>query len=134
MAKRYTVRASVEFAAAHVLHGYAGACNRIHGHNFVVEVETVAHDLDAVGMAIDFTELERQLASIAQELDHRMLNEIPPFTEVNPTAENIAAFFWTRLGASLAGLPRGDRVRLTAVTVRENGRTSVTYSEDGSGA
>ena len=130
MARRYTVRASVEFSAAHVLHGYPGACNRIHGHNFRVEVETVARDLDAVGMAIDFTELERLLANIAQELDHQLLNDVPPFVEVNPTAENIAAFFWTRLGAMLAGLPRGDRVSLRAVTVRENDRSSVTYSED----
>ena len=130
MAKRYTVRSSIEFSAAHVLHGYPGACNRIHGHNFRVTAETVAHDLDAVGMAIDFTALEAVMANIAQELDHRMLNEVPPFVEVNPTAENIAAFFWTRLSTALRTLPRGDRVRLTAVTVSETGRSSVTYSED----
>jgi 6-pyruvoyltetrahydropterin/6-carboxytetrahydropterin synthase len=130
MARRYTVRSTTEFSAAHVLHGYPGACNRIHGHNFLVTAETVAHDLDAIGMAIDFTELEKLMASIAQELDHRLLNEVPPFVEVNPTAENIAAFFWTRLHGALASLPRGDRVRLTAVTVSETGRSSVTYSED----
>ena len=134
MGKRYTVRARTEFSAAHVLHGYPGACNRVHGHNFVVTVETVAHDLDAVGMAIDFTQLEALAANIAQELDHRLLNDVPPFCEVNPTAENIAAFFWTRLHAALASLPRGDRVRLTAVTVSETGRSSVTYSEDEAGA
>jgi hypothetical protein len=53
---------------------------------------------------------------------------------VNPTAENVAAFFWTRVQALLASVPRGERVRMTAVTVSETGRSSVTYSEDGPAA
>ena len=142
MPARYIVRATTEFSAAHVLHGYAGACNRVHGHNFKVELEVEARAVDDVGMAIDFTLLESIAASIAQELDHRLLNEIPPFNEVNPTAENLGAFFWTRVnralaqeagdGAEEAALARG--VRLRAVTVRENDRTSVTYTELADGA
>ncbi len=140
MPSRYIVRASTEFSAAHVLYGYAGACNRIHGHNFKVELEVEARALDGVGMAIDFTALEAIAASIAQEFDHRLLNEIPPFTEVNPTAENIGAYFWRRTvralsegaGAGEDGQDRG--VRLLSVTVRENDRTSVTYTELAPGA
>lgn len=127
MPARYIVRASTEFSAAHVLHGYPGACNRIHGHNFKVELEVEAHVLDEVGMAVDFTRLESVAASIAQDLDHQLLNEIPPFNEVNPTAENLGAFFWTRASRALRDEARG--VRLLAVTVRENDRTSVTYTE-----
>lgn len=146
MPARYIVRATTEFSAAHVLHGYAGACNRIHGHNFKVELEVEARAVDDIGMAIDFTLLESIAASIAQELDHRLLNEIPPFNEVNPTAENLGAFFWTRASRALAGPVRagaktGDvaaeaarGVRLRAVTVRENDRTSVTYTELPDGA
>ena len=130
MKKRYIVRATTEFSAAHVLHGYAGACNRIHGHNFKVTVECVASELDEVGMALDFTQLESLAATIAQELDHRLLNDVAPFNEVNPTAENIGAYFWTRVRAQIPQLPGGDRVRLTSVTVSENDRSSVTYSEE----
>lgn len=135
MPSRYIVRASTEFSAAHVLYGYAGACNRIHGHNFKVELEVEARALDGVGMALDFTALETIAASIAQEFDHRLLNEIPPFTEVNPTAENIGAYFWTRTVRALAEGPEGITepekrgIRLLSVTVRENDRTSVTYTE-----
>lgn len=107
-----------------MLHGYPGACNRIHGHNFKVELEVQAHVLDEVGMAVDFTTLESLAASIAQDLDHRLLNEVPPFNEVNPTAENLGAYFWQRASR---GLQEG--VSLRAVTVRENDRTSVTYTE-----
>lgn len=142
MPARYIVRATTEFSAAHVLHGYAGACNRVHGHNFKVELEVEARAVDDIGMAIDFTLLESVAASIAQELDHRLLNEIPPFNEVNPTAENLGAYFWTRASRALAKrvktaegaaeVARG--VRLRAVTVRENDRTSVTYTELADGA
>ncbi len=142
MPARYIVRATTEFSAAHVLHGYAGACNRVHGHNFKVELEVEARAVDDIGMAIDFTVLESIAASIAQELDHRLLNEIPPFNEVNPTAENLGAYFWTRTARALAEragtdaqTPEAARgVRLRAVTVRENDRTSVTYTELADGA
>jgi len=137
MPSRYIVRASTEFSAAHVLYGYAGACNRIHGHNFKVELEVEACALDSVGMAVDFTALEALAASIAQELDHQLLNEIPPFNEVNPTAENLGAFFWTRVSSALRSRVEGAeqrQVRLLAVTVRENDRTSVTYTELPAGA
>ena len=138
MPARYIVRATTEFSAAHVLYGYAGACNRVHGHNFKVELEVEARAVDGIGMAIDFTVLESIAAEIAQTLDHHLLNEIPPFNEVNPTAENLGAYFWTRASRALADeVAKGaaDRgVRLRAVTVRENDRTSVTYTEVPDGA
>ena len=129
---RYIVRASTEFAAAHALHGYEGGCSRIHGHNFKVEIEVEASVLDGIGMAIDFTRLESLAESIAQTLDHRMLNEVPPFDEMNPTAENLGAYFWIRALKALSDDPAGEHarsVRLRSVTVRENDRTSVTYTE-----
>jgi 6-pyruvoyltetrahydropterin/6-carboxytetrahydropterin synthase len=127
--RQYVVRVNTEFAAAHVLRGYAGACERIHGHTWKVEVEVVTHQLDALGMGIDTHELRDALGAIIGELDHRFLNEVSPFDEVNPTAENVAALVFGRLARTLQAA-RGERVRLRAVTVRENDRSSVTYSEE----
>lgn len=126
--RQYTVRVNTDFAAAHVLRGYEGACERIHGHTWKVEVEVVAHELDALGMVIDTHELSRALAAIVGELDHRLLNEVPPFDEVNPTAENVASLIYGRLARVLQA-SRGERVRMRAVTVRENDRSAVTYAE-----
>ncbi len=126
--RQYLVRVSTEFAAAHVLRGYAGACERVHGHTWKVEVEVVAAELDALGMGIDTLELRRALGGITDELDHRMLNEVPPFDEVNPTAENVASFVYGRLARTLQAA-HGARVRLRAVTVREDDKSSVTFSE-----
>lgn len=126
--RQYIVRVNTEFAAAHVLRGYEGACERIHGHTWKVEVEVVTRELDALGMGIDTRELRRALCSITDELDHRFLNEVPPFDEVNPTAENVASFVYGRLARTLQAA-HGARVRLRAVTVRENDRSSVTFAE-----
>lgn len=130
MARRYLVRAVTEFSAAHVLHGYAGACNRVHGHNFRVELEVEAMELDAIGMALDFTVLEQMAAEVARDLDHRLLNEVPPFDEVNPTAEHVAAHFYVRLHGRIASLAPDRGTRLIAVTVQENARSSVTLRVD----
>jgi 6-pyruvoyltetrahydropterin/6-carboxytetrahydropterin synthase len=126
--RQYVLRVHGEFAAAHVLRGYPGACERIHGHTWKVEAEVVAHELDALGMAIDFHELQRLLGAIVADLDHRLLNDVPPFTDLNPTAENVASYIHGRLGHLLSALPP-PRVTLRAVTVRENDRSSVTVSE-----
>jgi 6-pyruvoyltetrahydropterin/6-carboxytetrahydropterin synthase len=126
--RQYVLKVHGEFAAAHVLHGYPGACERIHGHTWKVEAEVVAHELDAIGMAIDFHELHRALGNILADLDHRLLNDVPPFTDMNPTAEHVAAYVYGRLGHQLQALPP-PHVRLRAITVRENDRSAVTYSE-----
>jgi 6-pyruvoyl-tetrahydropterin synthase len=44
--------------------------------------------LDALGIAIDFREIKKQTKEVVKRLDHQYLNEIPPFDELNPTAEN----------------------------------------------
>lgn len=127
--RQYVVRVNSEFAAAHMLRGYAGACERVHGHTWKVEAEVVTHELDGLGMGIDTHELRDALGVILGELDHQFLNEVAPFDEVNPTAENVAAFVYGRLARVLQAA-RGGRVAVRAVTVRENDRSSVTYSED----
>ena len=125
MATMYTLRVRTEFAAAHTLRGYPGSCGRLHGHNWKVEVEIQARALDELGMGIDFREIRKTAREVTDALDHRYLNEIEPFTEINPTAENIAAYCFREIGARL------DRPSVTvhAVTVWENDRACVRYSE-----
>ncbi|MBX7082562.1 MAG: 6-carboxytetrahydropterin synthase QueD [Nannocystaceae bacterium] len=127
-ARQYVIRVDTEFAAAHVLRGYAGACERIHGHTWKVSAEVVARELDELGMGIDTVELRRALSTITDELDHRLLNEVSPFCEVNPTAENVASFIYARLVRTLQA-HKGGRVRLRSITVSEDDRSAVTYSE-----
>ncbi len=127
MAATYELRVMTEFAAAHALRGYSGSCNRLHGHNWHVEVEIRAAALDEIGMAIDFRTIRQTAREVTAELDHQYLNELEPFTRINPTAENIAAYCFDAIGSRL----NQTGVSVEAVTVWENARSCVRYSEKG---
>lgn len=122
----YTLRVMTDFASAHILHGYPGACSRMHGHNWKVEVEAKATSLDELGMAVDFKILKDTAQTAVKRLDHRYLNEIPPFDEVNPTAENIASHLYHEL----CDLLNDERIRVAAVTLWETERACVRYAEE----
>ncbi len=126
MAARYALKILTDFASAHTLRDYPGACARMHGHNWKVEAEVIATKLDEVGMGVDFKVIKQATRAIAGRLDHRYLNELDPFTEVNPTAENIAAYFHRELSAEL----NNDRIKVHAVTLWETERACVRYAED----
>ena len=91
MSEKYTLTIHADFASAHTLRNYPGACSRMHGHNWKIEAEVEAELLDEVGMAIDFKKIKLSTRKLAKVLDHQYINDIPPFDKLNPTAENIAA-------------------------------------------
>ena len=125
MASSYTLKIVTDFASAHTLRDYPGACSRMHGHNWKVEVEVIADTLDNVGMGIDFKEIKKRTKQVTAALDHRYINEIKPFDEINPTAENIAAYIYRGVGE----LINSERVRVSSVTLWETERACVRYSE-----
>lgn len=126
MPATYTLKILTHFASAHTLRDYPGACSRMHGHNWKVEAEVVATQLNDIGMAIDFKEIKTAAREIAKRLDHYYLNDIPPFDEINPTAENIAAWFFDELAKSI----NSDTVAVSALTLWETERACVTYRRD----
>ncbi len=126
MAGCYTLKILTDFASAHTLRDYPGACARMHGHNWKVEVEVNASALDAIGMGVDFKVIKQATRDLARQLDHRYLNELEQFAEINPTAENIAAWFYTMLSTEL----NNDRIAVHAVTLWETERACVRYAEE----
>jgi 6-pyruvoyltetrahydropterin/6-carboxytetrahydropterin synthase len=80
------------FAAAHTLRNYRGKCENVHGHNYRVQVGIEGEKLDSDGLLYDFADLKKSLRTTSEYLDHQYLNEIKPFDEINPSAENIAKF------------------------------------------
>jgi 6-pyruvoyltetrahydropterin/6-carboxytetrahydropterin synthase len=126
MAASYQLKVVTEFASAHTLRDYPGACSRMHGHNWKLELEVLASALDDVGMGIDFKQMKAAANEVGDRLDHRYLNELEPFNEINPTAENIAAYMYREIAAIL----NSDTVRVKAVTLWETDRACVRYSEE----
>jgi 6-pyruvoyltetrahydropterin/6-carboxytetrahydropterin synthase len=113
------------FAAGHALRHYRGKCENVHGHNYRVQVIVRGEAVDRVtGMLADFTELKRLLREISEPLDHVFLNDIEPFTVVNPSAENIAVYICEKMQA---GLAQGNPVEVAEVKVWETDIQSATY-------
>ncbi len=119
----YELTVRDEFAAAHYLRDYPGACERLHGHNWKVEVCIRAQKLDEIGVALDFKILKRHLKEVLDDLDHRDLNTHPAFQDQNPSSENIARYIFERLAEKLSAYP----VTLYRVTVCETERSCASF-------
>jgi len=91
------------FSAAHNLREYRGKCERLHGHNYRVDIVLCSARLNATGMVMDFQEVKRLAALVMDKLDHAYLNEVAPFDDLNPTAENVACHIADEMAASRAG-------------------------------
>lgn len=113
------------FAAAHQLRGYKGKCEQMHGHNWKVQAHVVAEKLNDIDIAMDFHDLKELLNEVIAPLDHSFLNEIFPFTEKNPSSENIAKWIYDSLNKKL-----DEHVQVSAVTVWESETAAATYYED----
>jgi 6-pyruvoyltetrahydropterin/6-carboxytetrahydropterin synthase len=119
----YEVTVIREFSAAHRVEDYPGNCERLHGHNWKVEVTASRSRLDSLGMVVDFRKLKEVTDRALVPLDHTYLNDVPPFDGINPTAENIARYL---LDAVSKEIP------VTRVRVFESETSFATYvSEDG---
>ncbi|MBC8512819.1 6-carboxytetrahydropterin synthase QueD [Candidatus Thioglobus sp.] len=121
----FVLKIVTDFASAHSLRDYPGDCARLHGHNWQVEVSVCSQVLDDSGIAIDFREIKKQTKLVVKRLDHQYLNEIKPFDVLNPTAENIAKYFFDEI----ALLITNKDVKVKEVMIWETPRSAVTYSE-----
>ncbi|GAB4365633.1 MAG: 6-carboxytetrahydropterin synthase QueD [Deltaproteobacteria bacterium] len=115
----YILTVQGSFAAAHRLREYEGNCERLHGHNWKVEASVESDRLDARGMAIDFRVVKRALQEILDRLDHGYLNDVPPFTERNPSSENLARHLFEEMERRI---PAPVRVRRVIVWESEDAR------------
>jgi 6-pyruvoyltetrahydropterin/6-carboxytetrahydropterin synthase len=93
----YTISVQTHYDAAHLLRDYQGKCARLHGHRYIVEVALRTEEVGSKGMACDFGFLKAHLKELAERFDHQNLNDVPPFTEIESTAENQARFFFDEL-------------------------------------
>src|SRR6266403_957895 len=119
----FEVTVEQTFAAGHALRNYRGKCENVHGHNFKVQVVIEGEKLDETGLLVDFIDVKQSMRAIIDRLDHVFLHDVPPFDVKNPSAENIAEYFYSEMARSLApGVP----IRLREVKVWETDIQSAT--------
>ena len=121
--ERYALTVRSSFSAAHRLLEYEGNCERLHGHNWQVEVTVESEVLDSRGMALDFRAMKAALNEILSRLDHNYLNDVPPFDTRNPSSENIARHIFEEMEGAVP-----PPVRLTRVAVWESEDAWAEYS------
>src|SRR5690349_7268080 len=113
----FSVRVEARFEAAHFLREYRALSEPLHGHSYKVEAELAARGggVDGDAIAVDFVSAKRKLEALAKRLDYGCINDVAPFTEINPSAENIARWFHGELAAAVAD----ENAVVRAVTVWE---------------
>lgn len=121
--RMYELKIITHFSAAHRLENFYGKCEALHGHNWKVEVYLLGSRLDEAGLLRDFGELKARTNEILQEIDHKYLNELPAFSQQNPSSENLARYLFERLAAVLDG----DAVKVSKVSVWESDTSCATY-------
>ena len=120
------------FSAGHALRGYKGKCENPHGHNYKVRLTLSGPGLDETGLLCDFVVLKQAMREVMASLDHKNLNDQAPFDQINPSAENLAKYFYDQASGRLP--ENGAGVRLSSVTVWETDTTAATYRPDGAAA
>jgi 6-pyruvoyltetrahydropterin/6-carboxytetrahydropterin synthase len=121
----YELKVTGRFAAAHSLRNFKGRCEALHGHNWRVEVVVRGSELDQADLLMDFGELKKLMRAALEELDHRHLNEVPPFDRVNPSSEMIARHLCQRIAADLP-----PQVAIARVSAWESDDSRATYFPD----
>ena len=116
------------FAAGHYLRDYKGKCENPHGHNYKVRVTLTGPTLDKAGLLLDFKDLKNVMKHVIDRLDHQMLNEVEPFIVLNPSAENLAKYFYDQTNGRLKTVTSG-RVVVKDVTIWETDTTTARYWE-----
>ena len=122
----FQVRVEDTFSSGHALRGYRGKCENVHGHNYRVRITVEGSQLDSIGLLVDFTLLKQVMREIIGRLDHQFINDLEPFRTVNPSAENLAKYFYDEMQIGLKNLPPGARI--TEATIWETDTSQATYS------
>jgi len=124
----FEVMVEAQFAAGHYLRNYRGKCENPHGHNYKVQVTLRGEELDAAGLLLDFKLLKQVMRPVVDRLDHQMMNDLEPFLEQNPSAENLARYFYEETNKQLSEMT-GGRVTVKECLVFETDFTTAKYYE-----
>jgi len=121
----FSIRVEARFEAAHFLREYRGISEPLHGHSYKVEAELsgVSGGVDSDSIAVDFISAKQKLETLAKKLDYGCINEVAPFDSINPSAENIAQWFYRELSEAVAG----ENALVRTITIWEGPVNSVTF-------
>jgi len=123
----YELKISTQFAAAHQLRGLEGGCENLHGHNWKIEVSVTGSELGKDGLLIDFRVIKGETKRVIDELDHKFLNELASFENLEPSSENISRHIFESISRKL----NTKNVKISKVTAWESDSACASYWAEG---
>jgi 6-pyruvoyltetrahydropterin/6-carboxytetrahydropterin synthase len=120
----FELKIITQFGAAHQLKDTGGECENLHGHNWKIEVCVAGERVDKNGLLIDFKILKQETRKIIDELDHKFLNELDWFKDMNPTSENISRLIYDLVGQKI----NTPNIKVSRVTTWESDTACATFS------
>src|SRR3974377_2105244 len=103
----FEVSVEQTFAAGHSLREYKGKCENVHGHNHRGRWTVWGREVNRIGLIVDFVDLKNLVRAVVERLDHRFINDLEPFTVINPSAENLAKYFYDESNSRLQTVTKG---------------------------
>ncbi|MBW2609705.1 MAG: 6-carboxytetrahydropterin synthase QueD [Deltaproteobacteria bacterium] len=119
----YELKTVSWFGAAHQLRDFGGKCEDLHGHNWKIEVYIKGEKLGKDGLLIDFGMMKEATDKVLESLDHKFLNDLEYFKEINPSSENISRYIYEALGKEM----NNEDVTISRVTAWESESACATY-------
>jgi 6-pyruvoyltetrahydropterin/6-carboxytetrahydropterin synthase len=123
----FEVTVEQTFAAGHALREYKGKCENVHGHNYRVQITVEGEKLNRIGLLVDFVELKKAVREVADRLDHQFINDLEPFTVINPSAENMAKYFYDEVSRRLDFQNSDAPSRVSQIKVWETDTSIAVY-------
>ena len=122
----YELKIITQFGAAHQLRNYNGKCENLHGHNWKIEVYVKGEELDKDGMLVDFKIIKDRTKEIIERFDHKFLNDLECFSEINPSSENLAKYIYEELEKEI----NNNKIKVSRITAWESDTACATYWVD----
>lgn len=119
----YELKVVTKFAAAHQLTMVGAKCEKMHGHNWKIEVYVAGAKTDDAGVLMDFGIIKKHVREIMSLLDHKYLNELDYFQQSQPSSENIAYFVATEMQKRIDN----QAASVSKVTAWESDDAGATY-------
>ncbi|HUS04988.1 MAG TPA: 6-carboxytetrahydropterin synthase QueD [Bryobacteraceae bacterium] len=123
----FEVSVEQTFAAGHALRNYKGKCENVHGHNYKVQITIAGERLNSIGLLVDFLEVKRLMKGVVDYLDHQFINDLRPFDTLNPSAENMAKYFYDEVSRGIEASEPEVPVRIAQVKIWETDVTNAVY-------
>ena len=123
----FELKIKTRFAGAHQLTMVGQKCENLHGHNWHIEVCVKGEKLNSAGVLLDFGDIKKAVKEVVKgHLDHKFLNELEIFNNMQPTSERIAVYIAQKVQAIL-NKDKDNSVKVSKVMAWESDDACATY-------